>query len=306
MAAIVVDNLKKQYRSVEALKGISLEIEAGEIFGLVGPDGAGKTTLIRLLCGILTPTGGTANIEGFDVRVDPEGVKRQIGYMSQRFSLYPDLTVAENMSFFEELYKVPKSERSERTKRLLEFSRLGPFKNRPAGKLSGGMKQKLGLSCALIHTPKILFLDEPTTGVDPISRRELWSLLYDLWHGGMTIFVSTPYLDEAERCTRVGLLYEGNLISVGTPKEITGSYPYQVAEVTLPGARAYADMLERLDDVVSIQLSGERIYLSTTDFSTAEPIIRSALQETGVETVTVRRTKPSLETVFLELSGREK
>lgn len=299
MPAIDISGLKKSYRNVEALRGIDLEVREGEIFGLVGPDGAGKTTLIRLLCGILTPSDGTATILGSDVRGDPEGVKRRIGYMSQRFSLYQDMTVAENMRFFEELYSVPPQERTERRRRLLEFSRLGPFSGRRAGKLSGGMKQKLGLSCALIHTPKVLFLDEPTTGVDPISRRELWGLLGDLWHGGMTIFVSTPYMDEAERCNRLAFIQEGRLIAVGTPDEIKADYPYEIAEVVTAGARELAASLRGSEAISALHLYGDRLHISLGDYDSGTAELAPLLEAHGIGLSDIRRIEPTLESVFL-------
>lgn len=300
MPAVEINNLRKSYDSVEALRGIDLSINEGEIFGIVGPDGAGKTTLIRLLCGILTPTLGSATVFGCDIRNDPEGVKRNIGYMSQRFSLYADLTVEENLRFFEELYKVPKGKRAERRKRLLDFSRLGPFSTRRAGKLSGGMKQKLGLSCALIHTPRLLFLDEPTTGVDPISRRELWGLLHDLWRDGLTIVVSTPYMDEAERCNRIGFIQEGKLIAFGTPEQIKSTYPYEIAEVVTPEARAIFNDLQKHTLVAALHLYGDRIHISFRNFKEGLEGIRNILNAHNVDSSAIRKISPTLESVFLQ------
>jgi ABC-2 type transport system ATP-binding protein len=302
MPAIDIQGLRKVYGETVALEGIDLQVEQGEIFGLVGPDGAGKTSLIRLLCGILTPTGGTATVFGDDIVRDPEAVKRHLGYMSQRFSLYADLTVEENMRFFEELYRVPKGERAERRRRLLEFSRLGPFIKRRAGKLSGGMKQKLGLSCTLIHTPKILFLDEPTTGVDPISRRELWGLLYDLWHDGMTILISTPYMDEAERCNRLAFIRSGRIIALGTPDEIKSGYPYEIAEVVTPRARELAVELESREDVAAVHLYGDRLHVSTRDYGSSIAALSALFEKYGVGLDSIRKVSPTLESVFLHES----
>ena len=299
MPALEIEGLKKSFKDNVALTGIDLEVERNEIFGLVGPDGAGKTTLIRLLCGIMTPSGGTARIFGDDVVRDPEAVKRHIGYMSQRFSLYQDLSVEENMRFFERLYSVPAAEREERRRRLLEFSRLGPFSDRRAGKLSGGMKQKLGICCALIHTPDILFLDEPTTGVDPISRRELWGLLNDLWHDGLTIFVSTPYMDEADRCTRLAFIQEGEIITVGTPDEIKASYPYEIAEIVSPRTREIAAALQGNEAVKAIHPYGDRLHISLQDYPSGTAAIMPVLEGYGVSTQAVRRVDPTLESVFL-------
>ncbi|MCA9401576.1 MAG: ABC transporter ATP-binding protein [Candidatus Omnitrophica bacterium] len=212
--------LTRKFDNVTAVNGLSLEIPKGEIFGLVGPDGAGKTTTMRLLTGILEPTSGQAWVGGNDIVKDSEKIKENIAYMSQRFGLYGDLTVMENINFYADIYCVPKKERSEQIKRLLNFSNLTPFKDRLARNLSGGMKQKLGLACALIHTPQVLFLDEPTNGVDPVSRRDFWQILYQLLKEKVTIFYSTAYLDEAERCKRVGLIHKGRLLRCDVPLNI--------------------------------------------------------------------------------------
>jgi ABC-2 type transport system ATP-binding protein len=220
MVTIKVENLTRKFGALTALDGLSLEVEEGEIFGLVGPDGAGKSTTMRLLTGILDPTQGQAWVYGKHTVKDAEPLKEHIAYMSQRFGLYEELTVLENIHFYADVYGVAKEKRAEAIDRLLGFSGLLPFKQRFAGKLSGGMKQKLGLACALIHTPRVLFLDEPTNGVDPVSRRDFWNILYDLLKEKVTIFCSTCYLDEAERCRRVGLLHKGKLLRCATPAEI--------------------------------------------------------------------------------------
>ncbi len=220
MKIIRTEKLTKKFDTLTAVNELSLDVEKGEIFGLVGPDGAGKTTTMRLLTGILEPTSGDAWVDEKHIVKDPEGLKDDIAYMSQRFGLYNDLTVMENMNFYADIYCVPGKERAEKSERLLDFSNLRPFKDRLAGKLSGGMKQKLGLACALIHTPKVLFLDEPTNGVDPVSRRDFWRILYQLLKENVTIFYSTAYLDEAERCKRVGLLHKGKLLRCDLPERI--------------------------------------------------------------------------------------
>jgi len=226
MAEIIqIDHLTREFDGMVAVNDLSLTVEAGELFGLVGPDGAGKTTTMRLLGGILEPSGGDARVAGFSIRTHAEKVKERIGYMPRRFGLYGDLSVMENLSFYADIYQVPQGERPERFRRLLEFSQLGPFTDRLARDLSGGMKQKLGLTCALIHTPEILFLDEPTCGVDPVSRRDLWKILYELARRGITIFMSTAYLDEAERCTRVGLMHKGRLMVCASPDSIKEGLP---------------------------------------------------------------------------------
>jgi ABC-2 type transport system ATP-binding protein len=298
--AIETSGLSKSFGAVRALDGVDLQVREGEIFGLVGPDGAGKTTLIRLLSGIMRPHAGSATVLGTDVVADPETVKGQLGYMSQRFSLYQDLSVEENILFFQDLYRVPRPDRAERMRRLLEFSRLGPFRDRPAGKLSGGMKQKLGLCCALIHTPKILFLDEPTTGVDPISRRELWSLLYDLWHTGLTIVVSTPYMDEAERCTRIGFMEKGRIIRTGAPAQIIAEFPSEMAELASAQARPLVERIAALPSVRAVHPYGDRLHIAVSSYEQAAPAIENVARASGA-TFALRRIRPSLEDVFLQL-----
>ena len=218
--AIVVRDLVRGFPGVKAVDRLSFDVRYGEIFGLVGPDGAGKTTTLRILAGVLLPDGGTAQVAGFDVVHDVERVKLNISYMSQRFGLYEDLTVEENIRFYAEVYGVKRSVYRERSERLLEAADMQDFRTRLAGKLSGGMKQKLALMCTLLHRPKILFLDEPTNGVDPVSRRDFWAILYQLLKEGITIFMTTAYLDEAERCNRVGLMYKGKLIRCQAPEEM--------------------------------------------------------------------------------------
>ncbi|PKN41565.1 MAG: multidrug ABC transporter ATP-binding protein [Deltaproteobacteria bacterium HGW-Deltaproteobacteria-17] len=220
MPAIRADGLTRRFDDLVAVDDLALSVEEGEIFGLVGPDGAGKTTAMRLLTGILEPSAGDGWVAGHHVWHEAEAVKEDIAYMSQRFGLYPDLTVMENIDFYADIYGVPRKGRAERVEELLAFSNLTPFKKRHAGKLSGGMKQKLGLACALVHTPKVLFLDEPTNGVDPVSRRDFWRILYQLLREKVTIFVSTAYLDEAERCARVHLLDAGRLLASGEPRAV--------------------------------------------------------------------------------------
>jgi ABC-2 type transport system ATP-binding protein len=230
MIAIKAVDLTKTFNGTIAVKNLNLEVEQGEIFGLVGPDGAGKTTTMRLLTGILEPTGGEAWVWDKHIVRESEELKENISYMSQRFGLYEDLTVIENIFFYADVYGVSHSQRDTKLERLLSFSGLGPFKDRLAGQLSGGMKQKLGLACALIHTPKVLFLDEPTNGVDPVSRRDFWSILYQLLKEKVTIFFSTAYLDEAERCTRVGLIHQGKLLKCDFPGEIKRQSDVQTME----------------------------------------------------------------------------
>jgi len=219
MAVIIeATNLTRKFGALTAVDGLDLSIEEGEIFGLVGPDGAGKTTTLRMLCGLIDPTQGSARVAGHDVSTETQQVKDQIGYMAQRFGLYLDLTVAENMEFYGDLFGIVGAERERLSTELLEMTRMGPFRDRQAGKLSGGMKQKLALMCTLLHRPRILFLDEPTNGVDPVSRRDFWTILYQLLKDGITIFITTAYLDEAERCNRVGFMHKGRMIRCAAPE----------------------------------------------------------------------------------------
>jgi ABC-2 type transport system ATP-binding protein len=242
--AISVHNIKKDFGDVNALKGISFDVKSAEMFGLVGPDGAGKTTTIKLLCGLLLPTEGTAELFGFDLVKDKEKIQKHIGYLSQKFSLYGDLTIDENIEFFANLHGV--RDYKNRRNELLEFTRLTPFRTRLADNLSGGMKQKLALACTLIHKPKVIFLDEPTTGVDPVSRRDFWKILSNLQQDGVTIFMSTPYLDEAERCNRVALLNKGEVLSFDTPKNIKQSLNKIIIEIVcFPVIQAYKILKEK-------------------------------------------------------------
>lgn len=232
--AIETKGLTRQFKDIAAVSGLNLQIRTGEIFGLLGPDGAGKTTTFRMLSTAMEQSSGEARILGLDIRTDEEKIREKIGYMPQRFSLYPDLTVDENIDFFADIYRVGKDIREKKKNELLDFTKLSPFKKRRAQNLSGGMQKKLALACSLIHTPHLLFLDEPTTGVDPISRREFWKILYNL--SGITIFIATPYMDEAERCHRVGLMRQGRLLMCDTPENIkskTGAKSLEQAFINL-------------------------------------------------------------------------
>jgi ABC-2 type transport system ATP-binding protein len=235
---ISLDRLTRHFGPIRAIDSLSFDVKRGELFGIVGPDGAGKTTLLRMLAGVLRPTAGDAAINGISVAREPERVKHSIAYMSQRFGLYGDLTVRENLDFYADLYRVPRGQRPARLARLFEFSGLGPFQNRLAGKLSGGMKQKLGLSCALVHEPEVLLLDEPTFGVDPISRRDLWIIIHERVAEGVTVVVSSSYMDEAERFDRVGFLHEGTLVALDTPLDLMGTAAKSLEEVFIARTEA--------------------------------------------------------------------
>ncbi len=302
--AIQIKGLVKRYEAVSAVDGLDLTVRRGEVFGLIGPDGAGKTTTMRMLAGVLAPDGGQALVLGSDVIKRPEQVKEKIGYMSQRFGLYEDLTVAENIDFYADLYLVGKKEREIRFKRLMEFSRLSPFLGRLAGKLSGGMKQKLGLACALIHTPELLLLDEPTNGVDPVSRREFWKILYDLLAEGVTIFISTPYMDEADRCHRVGIMEKGRLLISDTPGGIRKEMKTRIIEITCGDPKKAVPVLRALEGVADVVFFGDRIHVSIRSDKPDESSIRKFLERQDTGPRTVRTIVPSLEDVFFELSGK--
>lgn len=297
---IKISNIKKNYGEVSALKGISLNVVPGEMFGLVGPDGAGKTTTIRLLCGLLTPSDGSAELFGLDLVKDKNKIQKHIGYLSQKFSLYGDLTIDENIEFFADLHGV--KDYQARRNELLEFTRLTPFRNRLADNLSGGMKQKLALACTLIHKPKIIFLDEPTTGVDPVSRRDFWKILSNLQKDGVTIFMSTPYLDEAERCNRVALLNNGEVLSFDTPKNIKASIKKSIVEIVCsPIIPVYKLLKEKSG--YEVQMFGDRLNVAVDNYKDDFGAIEKLLIENGVQMVDHRIIPTSLENVFIHLIG---
>ncbi|HUX92855.1 MAG TPA: ABC transporter ATP-binding protein [Ignavibacteriaceae bacterium] len=301
--AINLVNIKKNYGDVQALKGISFDVKRGEMFGLVGPDGAGKTTTIRLLCGLLTPSGGSAEIFGMDLVKQRSQIQKNIGYLSQKFSLYGDLTIDENIEFFASIHGVKNYK--ERRNELLEYTRLTEFRKRLADNLSGGMKQKLALACTLIHKPKIIFLDEPTTGVDPVSRRDFWKILSNLIKDGITIFMSTPYLDEAERCNRVALLNNGEVISFATPKSIKESLDKQIIEIVCsPILLAYKVIKEKSN--FETQMFGDRINVAVNNYEKDFTVIEKILVEAGVQLADHRVIPTSLENVFIHLISENK
>ncbi|MBT8212309.1 MAG: ABC transporter ATP-binding protein, partial [Acidimicrobiia bacterium] len=265
----------------------------------------GKTTTMRLLTGIMSPTSGSASVLGLDTVRDAEAIKDGIGYMSQRFGLYPDLRVEENLHFYADIYGVPRRGREEKIDRLLAFSNMGPFKKRLAGNLSGGMKQKLGLACALIHTPRVLFLDEPTNGVDPVSRRDFWRILYQLLKEGVTILISTAYLDEAERATRVGLLHKGSLLAVDTPDRLRDLLDGVLLEVRTDRPRPAAAALKKALGTETVTLFGERVHVVTRDARQTGGAIESVLTREGITVTGIRETDPSLEDVFVSVLARE-
>ena len=306
LPAISTENLTRRFGAITAVDGLDLTVAPGEIFGLVGSDGAGKTTTMRMLTGIMDPTSGSARVLGRDTVREAEAIKENIGYMSQRFGLYPDLTVVENIHFYADIYGVARTARAEKIDRLLAFSNLTPFKKRLAGNLSGGMKQKLGLACALIHTPQVLFLDEPTNGVDPVSRRDFWRILYQLLREGVTIFVSTAYLDEADRCNRVGLIHQGRLLACDRPDRLRGLMQGTILEIRSARRRAQTARLLR-DSLpgASVGLFGDRLHLVTDDPARGAEMVTGILRLKGLELRGIRQIEPSLEDVFVSVLSRE-
>ncbi len=300
---IRAEHLTKRFDDLVAIDDLSLSIEEGEIFGLVGPDGAGKTTTMRLLTSIMDPDGGEAWVAGHHVVREAEAVKTDIGYMSQRFGLYADLTVMENLDFYADIYNVPHKGRAERVQRLLAFSNLTPFKRRLAGNLSGGMKQKLGLACTLIHTPRVLFLDEPTNGVDPVSRRDFWRILYQLLREKVTIFVSTAYLDEAERCNRLALIHQGRVLACGTPDEVKQLMRGTILEIRTAEPRQTAAVLRQRFPGASVGLFGDRVHFVHPGGNGDTEKVGRTLYDAGLPPPAVRTIPPTLEDVFVSVIG---
>jgi len=291
--AIKIENLKRSYNEIIAVKGVSYSVAKGEMFGLVGPDGAGKTTTIRMLTGLLRPDSGNAEVLSYDLLKQQNLIKNEIGYLSQKFSLYGDLTIDENIEFFADIHGVKNFK--DRRNELLEFTRLTPFRDRLADKLSGGMKQKLALACTLIHKPKIIFLDEPTTGVDPVSRRDFWKILSDLQKDGITIFMTTPYLDEAERCNRIALMNNGEIISWDTPKNVKASLKAQIVEIVCSPIREAYNIIKAKTGF-EVQMYDDRL----NDYTGLENL----LVENKIQIVDKRIITPSLENVFIHLISK--
>jgi ABC-2 type transport system ATP-binding protein len=306
MLSIQTTNLTKAFGSLTAVNRLNLEVKSGEIFGLVGPDAAGKTTTLRMLCGILPPDEGEARVAGCDIRGEAEQLKGKVGYLPQKFGLYGDLTVLENIHFYADLFEVSRKRRGERIDRLLRFAHLAPFGKRKAQDLSGGMKQKLGLICALIHTPQILFLDEPTTGVDPLSRRDFWIILYDLLKEGVTILFSTSYLDEAERCSRIGLIYQGDLLIAETPSAVKARIGGTILELRMENHQKGMKVLEGVKSIRSLVLAGDKIHALVDDPGEGERRIRGVLREERMEILDLMVVRPTLEDAFVSIVQEKK
>jgi ABC-2 type transport system ATP-binding protein len=302
---ILVEGLRKSFGALRAVDDLNLRVAPGESFALVGPDGAGKTTTIRLLCGIMDPDQGQALVLGHDTAVESENIKEYIGYMPQRFGLYDDLTVAENLDFYADIYRVPKADRQTRVPELLGFADLARFQTRLAANLSGGMRQKLGLICTLVHRPRIIFLDEPTFGVDPVSRREFWQILYQLLVAGITIFLSTSYMDEAERAHRVGLLHRGRLLLTDTPRAVKMSFQGELLEVRHGNLHQAKKILTGHPLVVQMLLMGDRLMITVEQRVTALRPLKTYLAEAGLTEISVKDAEPSLEDVFVQVISQQ-
>jgi ABC-type multidrug transport system ATPase subunit len=302
--SISIRNFSKRFGDVQAVDNISLELRSGELFGLIGPDGAGKTTTLRTLCTLLLCEHGEMLVDGIDVRRNVSAIRAILGYMPQRFSLYPDLTVEQNLTFFAELFGVARTERTARLERLYNFSQLEPFKDRLASALSGGMKQKLALSCTLIHTPKILVLDEPTTGVDPVSRREFWEILRQLRDEGVTILVTTPYMDEAALCDRVAFMYDGRLLAMDEPARMYHRFPFALYEATGSPLRQLAAFFRSETPARSVQVFGDRLHVSFAERLTAEAA-RRLTEKASPMLASLELVQASIEDTFLGLMNTE-
>lgn len=304
MPVVEVENLTRSFGALRALDGLTFSVEEGEIFGLVGPDGSGKTTCLRILCGLMAPTGGKALVLGRDVAVEPERIKGRVGYMAQPAKLYEELTVKENIAFYADLYQVPKVRYKERMKRLLEFSGLSPYVDRLFRNLSGGMKQKVGLSCALIHTPDVLLLDEPTNGVDPVSRRDFWKILYELRREKVTIVVASTYLDEADRCHRVAFFDKGKARTVMEPLALRNLLRDQLFNLTTPDRRRAMRILKTLPGVLDPYVFGTGIHFLLGESGDASAV-KASLAAAGVRDAAVERITPNLEDVYLSLLDKQ-
>lgn len=301
--SIEANQLCKRYKAQKggelAINDINLQISSGHLFGLIGPDGAGKTTTIRILASAMKPSSGHAIIEGFDIERYPESMRTLIGYMPQAFSLYPDLTVMENLNFYADINGVPEARRKSRIEELMGFTRLGEFTKRRSEHLSGGMRKKLALACALIHEPRVLLLDEPTTGVDPVSRRELWNILSTIVVNSVTVLVSTPYMDEAERCNQVSILNEGRVLATGSPRELEAKLPFDILEVKARPRKVIRNVIGATEGIYQWRPVGDRLRLSIGNQNSIESRLRKALHDAGAEVSIFRRAKPIMDDVFI-------
>jgi ABC-2 type transport system ATP-binding protein len=304
--AVEAVELTRRFEDFVAVDRVSFQVQEGEVFGFLGPNGSGKTTTIRMLCGILEPTSGVARVAGFDVAKEPERVKERIGYMSQRFSLYPDLSVWENLDFYASIYRVPAQEKQQRLAELVAMANLTGREGELAKNLSGGWRQRLALGCAIAHRPRILFLDEPTGGVDPVSRRHFWEMIYSLAGGGVTVFVTTHYMDEAEHCNTLGMMHQGRLVALGTPDELKDRYlAGEILEIESEAPAEAQSVLERLPAVRDVASYGVLLHAVVEDAGRDAAAVAAALEGAGIVVVHAERILPSLEDVFVSLVGGE-
>jgi ABC-2 type transport system ATP-binding protein len=300
--SVSVRGLLKKFGDFTAVNNIDFDVAGGEIFGFLGPNGAGKSTTIRMLCGIISPTSGTGTVGGFDIIKQQKDIKQNIGYMSQKFSLYNDLTVAENINFYSGIYRIPAREKKERFESTVRTAGLEGMESNLTSSLAGGWKQRLALGCALLHRPKIIFLDEPTSGVDPITRANFWSVIKQLAAKGVTVFVTTHYMDEAENCNRMVLIYHGTIIAMGTPQEMkTTCMKSEILEITLPDSQDWLERISKMEGVKEAALFGANIHAVVYDSLKAAPAIKKFLEDNGVHSFGVEKITPSLEDVFVSL-----
>ena len=300
--AVSVQNLEKKFGKFTAVNRISFEVKKGEIFGFLGPNGAGKSTTMRMLCGIITPTSGKGTIGGFDINKEQERIKQNIGYMSQKFSLYDDLTVEENINFYSGIYKLSKKDREERKEQIIKMAGIESFRHNLTKTLSGGWKQRLALGCSLIHKPKIIFLDEPTSGVDPITRNNFWDIIKDLAKQGVTVLVTTHYMDEAENCNRMTLIYKGTIIAMGTSEEIKTKFmKNDVIKIIVPNTEGWIDKILSLKGIKEAALFGNAVHAITPDAGSATPLIKGMLDNEGCSDYKINKIKATLEDVFVSL-----
>ncbi|MFH0762430.1 MAG: ABC transporter ATP-binding protein [Candidatus Omnitrophota bacterium] len=298
--AVSVQNLEKKFGEFTAVNKINFEVEKGEIFGFLGPNGAGKSTTIRMLCGIISPTSGSGTVGGYDIIKEQHSIKEHIGYMSQKFSLYNDLSVEENINFYSGIYKIPPQEKKERFEAVIRTAGLEGMESRLTATLAGGWKQRLALGCALLHKPRIIFLDEPTSGVDPITRANFWDTIKQLASGGVTIFITTHYMDEAENCNRMVLIYHGTIIAAGTPEEMkTKNMKNEVLEITLADSQNWLERVSKIEGVKEAALFGAAIHAVVYDSSKAIPAIEASLRKMQAGDFNVKKIRPSLEDVFV-------
>ena len=309
---IQVDHLSKQFNNGNtspAVDDLSLSIPGGVLYGLIGPDGAGKTTTLRMLSSVMLPTSGTVSVLGCDTRKNPDPIRKQIGYMPQNFSLYTDLSVIENLNFFADIQQLDSARKPARILEMMRFTRLEEFKHRRAGTLSGGMKKKLALACALVHEPKLLILDEPSTGVDPVSRRELWVILAEVVQNGVTVVVSTPYMDEAERCHEISFLSGGKILATGTPNDLIGRLPFNILELKASPRKKMRQIVDETQGVIEWRPVGDSIRLAVPNNGTTQQIadsLRQQLDQEKMKVTLLRQTRPSMEDVFVHLVNKQR